>query len=76
MNRDLLTAALDLAGRGLPVLPLREGKGPMGNCRACRKNVCGGRPNMKTPGPCACPAPCHAWAAAKAWSNAAAVLGM
>ncbi|MEV3867178.1 bifunctional DNA primase/polymerase, partial [Streptomyces cinnamoneus] len=41
-----------------------EGKGPMGNCRACRKNACGGRPNMKIPGPCACPAPCHAWAAA------------
>ncbi|MFJ3976033.1 bifunctional DNA primase/polymerase [Streptomyces sp. NPDC090021] len=62
-DRPLLTA-LQLAERGLPVLPLREGKGPMGNCRACRKNTCGGRPNMKTPGPCACPAPCHAWAAA------------
>ncbi len=38
----------------------------MGNCRACRENACGGRPNMKTPGPCECPAPCHAWAAATA----------
>ncbi|MFD4912777.1 bifunctional DNA primase/polymerase [Streptomyces virginiae] len=84
-DRSLLTA-LQLAERGLPVLPLREGKGPMGNCRACRKNACGGRPNMKTPGPCACPAPCHAWAAATtdphiltstawapAWRQAAAV---
>ncbi|MDX6764378.1 bifunctional DNA primase/polymerase [Streptomyces sp. F8] len=81
-----LRAALDLAERGIPVLPLREGKGPMGNCRACRKNACGGRPNMKTPGPCECPAPCHAWAAATtdpavltsaawapAWRQAAAV---
>ncbi|OKI65778.1 bifunctional DNA primase/polymerase [Streptomyces sp. MJM1172] len=81
-----LHTALRLAEEGLPVLPLREGKGPMGNCRACRKNVCGGRPNMKTPGPCACPAPCHAWAAATtdlsiltsaawapAWRQAAAV---
>ncbi|MFD8883320.1 bifunctional DNA primase/polymerase [Streptomyces erythrochromogenes] len=81
-----LRAALDLAKRGIPVLPLREGKGPMGNCRACRKNACGGRPNMKTPGPCACPSPCHAWAAAttdlavltstawaSAWRQAAAV---
>ncbi|KOY59073.1 bifunctional DNA primase/polymerase [Streptomyces sp. XY332] len=82
----LLDTALQLAELGLPVLPLREGKGPMGNCRACRKNACGGRPNMKTPGPCACPAPCHAWAAATtdpqlltsatwaaAWRQAAAV---
>ncbi|MFF7298191.1 bifunctional DNA primase/polymerase [Streptomyces sp. NPDC008265] len=81
-----LDTALWLAGQGLPVLPLREGKGPMGNCRACRKNACGGRPNMKTPGPCACPMPCHAWAAATtdpriltspawalAWRQAAAV---
>ncbi|MFK0234248.1 bifunctional DNA primase/polymerase [Streptomyces vinaceus] len=84
-DRPLLTA-LQLAKRGLPVLPLREGKGPMGNCRGCRKNACGGRPNMKTPGPCTCPAPCHAWAAATtnphiltsavwapAWQQAAAV---
>ncbi len=83
---DHLTTALRLAEQGLPVMPLREGKGPMGNCRACRKNACGGRPNMKTPGPCACPAPCHAWAAATtdpsiltsaawaaAWRQAAAV---
>ncbi|MEC4573628.1 bifunctional DNA primase/polymerase [Streptomyces virginiae] len=81
-----LTTALWLAGQGLPVLPLREGKGPMGNCRSCRKNACGGRPNMKTPGPCECPAPCHAWAAATtdpkiltspawapAWRQAAAI---
>ncbi|WP_030760746.1 bifunctional DNA primase/polymerase [Streptomyces sp. NRRL F-2664] len=81
-----LANALRLAERGLPVMPLREGKGPMGNCRTCRKNACGGRPTMKTPGPCACPAPCHAWAAATtdpniltspawapAWRQAAAV---
>ncbi|KOU68746.1 bifunctional DNA primase/polymerase [Streptomyces sp. IGB124] len=81
-----LHTALRLAEQGMPVLPLREGKGPMGNCRACRKNVCGGRPNMKTPGPCACSAPCHAWAAATtnphiltsaawapAWRQAAAI---
>ncbi|MFG3051416.1 bifunctional DNA primase/polymerase [Kitasatospora sp. NPDC048239] len=66
----LLQLALELARLGLPVLPLRAGKSPLGNCPACRKNVarpgvvCGGRPNMKVPGPCACPAPCHAWAAA------------
>ncbi|MGW4504916.1 bifunctional DNA primase/polymerase [Streptomyces sp. NPDC004436] len=81
-----LHAALGLAERGIPVLPLREGKGPMGNCRACRQNACGGRPNMKTPGRCVCAAPCHAWAAAttdphvltstawaRAWRQAAAV---
>ncbi|WP_432008984.1 DNA primase [Streptomyces bacillaris] len=45
-------------------MPLRAGKVPFGNCPACRDNACGGRPNMKTPGPCACPRPCHAWAAA------------
>ncbi|MFD6113309.1 bifunctional DNA primase/polymerase [Streptomyces yangpuensis] len=84
-DRPLLTA-LQLAEQGLPVLPLREGKGPMGNCRACRNTACGGRPNMKTPGPCTCAAPCHAWAAATtdptvltsaawapAWRQAAAV---
>ncbi|MFF4567163.1 bifunctional DNA primase/polymerase [Streptomyces sp. NPDC001435] len=59
-----LCAALALAARGVPVLPLRAGKVPFGNCRACAKNVCGGRPNMKSAGPCRCPAPCHAWAAA------------
>ncbi|MFC9386173.1 bifunctional DNA primase/polymerase [Streptomyces venezuelae] len=59
-----LDLALHLASMGLPVLPLRAGKGPLGNCRACAANACGGRPNMKTPGPCSCPRPCHAWAAA------------
>ncbi|MFF7495349.1 bifunctional DNA primase/polymerase [Streptomyces rubiginosohelvolus] len=63
MNAHLRNA-VDLAGRGVPALPLRAGKVPFGNCRACRDNVCGGRPNMKTPGPCDCPRPCHAWAAA------------
>ena len=86
MSTDLLNAALDTAGRGLPVLPLRRGKVPFANCAACTGNVCGGRPNMKTPGPCVCPAPCHGWAAAaidpdvinsaawaRAWREAAAV---
>ncbi|MEU3690315.1 bifunctional DNA primase/polymerase [Streptomyces narbonensis] len=59
-----LDLALHLAASGLPVLPLRAGKGPFGNCPACAENACGGRPNMKTPGPCVCPRPCHAWAAA------------
>ncbi|MZE55849.1 DNA primase [Streptomyces sp. SID5770] len=61
-----LALALHLASLGLPVLPLRAGKGPFGNCRTCADNACGGRPNMKTPGPCVCPRPCHAWAAATA----------
>ncbi|KOG19994.1 MULTISPECIES: bifunctional DNA primase/polymerase [Streptomyces] len=61
---DHLNVALRLAAGGLPVLPLRAGKGPFGNCSTCADNACGGRPNMKTPGPCACPFPCHAWAAA------------
>lgn len=61
---SLLTAALELAARMVPVLPLRAGKVPFGNCPTCRNNACGGRPNMKTPGPCHCPRPCHAWAAA------------
>jgi hypothetical protein len=61
---DLLSTALELTGAGLPVLPLRRGKVPFGNCPACARNVCGGRPNMKNAGPCRCPAPCHAWAAA------------
>ncbi|MEV8587709.1 bifunctional DNA primase/polymerase [Streptomyces sp. NPDC051180] len=61
---DHLDIAMRLAAGGLPVLPLRAGKGPFGNCPTCEKNACGGRPNMKTPGPCACPRPCHAWAAA------------
>ncbi|KKD07135.1 bifunctional DNA primase/polymerase [Streptomyces sp. WM6386] len=59
-----LNAALALAAAGFPVLPLRAGKVPFGNCRTCKTNACGGRPNMKTAGPCRCPAPCHAWAAA------------
>ncbi|MGW1097904.1 bifunctional DNA primase/polymerase [Streptomyces sp. NPDC002455] len=63
MSTHLLTA-LDLAARAVPVLPLRAGKVPFGNCPSCRGNACGGRPNMKTPGPCHCPRPCHAWAAA------------
>ncbi|MFJ6611884.1 DNA primase [Streptomyces sp. NPDC091289] len=86
MNTPHLTAALDLANRSVPVLPLRAGKVPFGNCPDCRDNACGGRPNMKTPGPCTCPRPCHAWAAATtdpailtgptwstAWKQAAAV---
>ncbi|MFB7917864.1 DNA primase [Streptomyces sp. NPDC056061] len=65
-RQRLLDTALDLATAGVPVLPLRAGKGPVGNCPACvgRPPRCGGRPNMKVPGPCACPWPCHAWAAA------------
>ncbi|MFI8198860.1 DNA primase [Streptomyces sp. NPDC085942] len=63
MNVHLRTA-LALAARGVPAMPLRAGKVPFGNCPACRDNACGGRPNMKTPGPCTCPRPCHAWAAA------------
>ncbi|MER0422808.1 DNA primase [Streptomyces microflavus] len=59
-----LSTALTLAARGVPAMPLRAGKVPFGNCPACRDNACGGRPNMKTPGPCDCPRPCHAWAAA------------
>jgi hypothetical protein len=56
--------ALSLAASGIPVLPLRRGKVPFGNCTACADNACGGRPNMKVPGPCRCPGACHAWAAA------------
>ncbi|MEU9446152.1 bifunctional DNA primase/polymerase [Streptomyces sp. NPDC048304] len=63
MNEHLRTA-LDLAASRIPVLPLRAGKVPFRNCRRCADNACGGRPNMKNPGPCACPGPCHAWAAA------------
>ncbi|MEW2189426.1 bifunctional DNA primase/polymerase [Streptomyces microflavus] len=59
-----LHTALNLAARTIPVLPLRAGKVPFGNCSVCRDNACGGRPNMKTPGPCHCPRPCHGWAAA------------
>ncbi|MEU1261482.1 bifunctional DNA primase/polymerase [Streptomyces cellulosae] len=56
--------ALSLAAAGVPVLPLRRGKVPFGNCPACAGNACGGRPNMKHAGPCRCPGVCHAWAAA------------
>ncbi|WML81962.1 bifunctional DNA primase/polymerase [Streptomyces sp. VNUA74] len=56
--------ALTLAASGVPVLPLRRGKVPFGNCQACAHNACSGRPNMRAPGPCRCSAPCHAWAAA------------
>jgi len=59
-----LRVALALAAAGVPVLPLRAGKVPFGNCLSCKGNACGGRPNMKAAGPCQCPAPCHAWAAA------------
>ncbi|MEU6800338.1 bifunctional DNA primase/polymerase [Streptomyces neyagawaensis] len=81
-----LRRALALAAHGIPPLPLRAGKVPFGNCPDCTGNACGGRPNMKTPGPCACPHPCHGWAAAttdthvltspawaSAWRQAAAV---
>ena len=64
LDDDHRRTALELATAGVPVLPLREGKGPFGNCRACAKNACGGRPNMKNAGPCHCPGVCHAWAAA------------
>ncbi|MFF4822157.1 bifunctional DNA primase/polymerase [Streptomyces sp. NPDC001312] len=86
IRAEHLHTALSLAASGVPVLPLRAGKVPFGNCRRCADNACGGRPNMKTPGPCACPAPCHGWAAAttdphainsstwaRAWREAAAV---
>lgn len=63
---EYLRQALELVARGVPVLPLREGKGPFGNCRDCTENRCGGRPNMKSAGACACPRPCHGWAAASA----------
>ncbi|KMS70468.1 DNA primase [Streptomyces viridochromogenes] len=64
MTTTHLRTALDLAAFGIPVLPLRVGKVPFGNCRRCAENACGGRPNMKSAGPCTCPGPCHAWAAA------------
>ncbi|MFF9503827.1 DNA primase [Streptomyces sp. NPDC014656] len=53
-----------LADGALPVLPLGADKRPLGNCPDCADLACGGRPNMKTPGPCVCPWPCHGWAAA------------
>ncbi|MFD5105505.1 bifunctional DNA primase/polymerase [Streptomyces cinereoruber] len=58
------TTALGLAEQGLPVLPLRADKRPFGNCRSCDDLACGGRPNMRVPGPCVCPWPCHGWAVA------------
>ncbi|AWI28374.1 bifunctional DNA primase/polymerase [Streptomyces tirandamycinicus] len=58
-----LHTALSLAASGVPVLPLRRGKVPFANCSSCAGNACGGRPSMKTPGPCRCPGVCHAWAA-------------
>ncbi|WP_103517785.1 bifunctional DNA primase/polymerase [Streptomyces sp. SM10] len=82
----LLALALELAARTLPILPLRAGKLPFGNCRPCASNACGGRPVMKTSGPCECPGVCHGWAAAttnsailasppwlRAWEQAQAV---
>ncbi|MEU1535468.1 bifunctional DNA primase/polymerase [Streptomyces fagopyri] len=81
-----LRTALSLATQGVPAMPLRAGKLPFGNCPACARNACGGRPNMKIPGSCTCPRPCHGWAAATidpqvlnsgawaaAWQHAAAV---
>ncbi|MFF7452908.1 bifunctional DNA primase/polymerase [Kitasatospora sp. NPDC008115] len=86
LRGEHLTIALALAVSGVPVLPLRAGKVPFGNCRRCTGNACGGRPNMKTPGPCTCSLPCHGWAAAttnpdvltsaaraRAWRESAAV---
>ena len=64
IRAEHLPTALSLVSSGVPVLPLRAGKVPFGNCRRCTGNECGGRPNMKTPGPCICSAPCHGWAAA------------
>ncbi|WSA79384.1 bifunctional DNA primase/polymerase [Streptomyces sp. NBC_01799] len=62
--RPYLPIALELATAGVPVLPLRKGKVPFGNCRACGNNACGGRPHMKRAGECRCPGVCHGWAAA------------
>ncbi|MEU8949904.1 bifunctional DNA primase/polymerase [Streptomyces sp. NPDC048489] len=62
--KEHLRTALLLATQSVPVLPLRRGKLPFRNCPACARNACGGRPNMRTPGPCVCPRPCHGWAAA------------
>ncbi|MFJ1913192.1 bifunctional DNA primase/polymerase [Streptomyces sp. NPDC088147] len=63
---EYLRTALNLATAGVPVLPLRAGKLPFGNCPACTGSACGDRPHMKRAGTCACPAPCHGWAAATA----------
>ncbi|MEU7051480.1 bifunctional DNA primase/polymerase [Streptomyces eurythermus] len=64
MNVSPLHTALRLTAIGLPVLPLRKGKVPVGNCPDCKNSACGDRPHMKAAGPCRCPAPCHGWAAA------------
>lgn len=64
MTTTLVHTALRLAAAGVPVLPLRKGKVPVGNCPDCRDSACGDRPHMKAAGPCQCPAPCHGWAAA------------
>ncbi|GAA1525839.1 bifunctional DNA primase/polymerase [Streptomyces albidochromogenes] len=61
---DALHSALRLASAGVPVLPLRKGKVPFGNCPACAGSACGDRPHMKAAGPCRCPQACHGWAAA------------
>ncbi|WP_432128259.1 bifunctional DNA primase/polymerase [Streptomyces sp. bgisy082] len=71
-EHSALDIALSLAAVGVPVLPLRADKGPFGNCPDCVANACGGRTNMKTPGPCACPWPCHGWAAATTDPNVVA----
>ncbi|MFD4760885.1 bifunctional DNA primase/polymerase [Streptomyces sp. NPDC058439] len=63
-HRPRLLDALDLARAGVPVLPLRAGKLPFGNCPSCASSACGDRPNMKAAGPCQCARPCHGWAAA------------
>ncbi|MEV6141891.1 bifunctional DNA primase/polymerase [Streptomyces sp. NPDC051992] len=81
-----LTTALRLATAGVPVMPLSADKRPVANCPVCTNLACGGRPNMKVPGPCTCLAPCHGWAAtttnpatltalawASAWRHAGAV---
>ncbi|MFD4832613.1 bifunctional DNA primase/polymerase [Streptomyces uncialis] len=60
----LLHTALTLAAARVPVLPLRAGKLPLGNCPSCKASVCGDRPHMLAAGPCQCPRPCHGWAAA------------
>ncbi len=62
--KSLSINAMALADGALPVLPLGADKRPLGNCPVCADLACGGRPNMKTPGPCVCPWPCHGWAAA------------
>ncbi|QHY96636.1 hypothetical protein SSPS47_16130 [Streptomyces sp. S4.7] len=61
---EYLRTALNLAAVGVPVLPLRAGKLPFGNCPTCAGSACGDRPHMKRAGSCVCSAPCHGWAAA------------